>query len=85
MLSFSITRSDGQNIPVDVTHGLQIYCDGAGMGLLVETLGRLIKERNGHVHLFAPDIVDRSPFGESAYAEVVIDYVEGVPTEDPAS
>ena len=85
MLSFSISRSDGQDIPVDVTHRLQITCDGAGMGLLVEVLGRLIKDRGGHIHLRPPSIAARDPLGSTAYSEVMIDYMEGDPLEEPRS
>lgn len=68
MLSFQIVQiAQGQAI--------QIYCDEAGITVLVEALRRA--RETGHVHLWGPsfgssDLSDKSPFGEPAIGEVII-------------
>ncbi len=79
MLSFELT---------DDRTAIQIYCDSEGAGVLLETLGRLVRERGGHSHLRGPsaggnDLDEASPFGTKALGEVIIDYAEGNSLEAP--
>ncbi|MEA2975834.1 MAG: hypothetical protein QOF19_1354 [Alphaproteobacteria bacterium] len=71
MLSFQSTDS-GRKINID--------CDSQGMAVLLGALARLIGERASHLHLWTASasggqLSDKTPWGEDAVPEVVINYV----------
>ena len=70
MLSFQIKDAETINI----------ICDAEGMSVLLAALAKLIGERASHVHLRGgngnADLDLKTPFGEDAVSEVVIDYAE---------
>ena len=68
MLSFTVTQ-DGA--------ALQIKCDTAGMGALLNKLASLLATAGGQVHLLADPLSEMSPNREKAFREVVIDFSEG--------
>ncbi len=73
MLSFQIVES-GRTI--------NIFCDAKGVAVLLRTLAQLVEERATHVHLWTEtatggQLSEKTPFGEQAVKEVVIDYQEG--------
>jgi hypothetical protein len=73
MLSFNVTENGD---------AIQIICDTRGMGVLMTKLAYLLEQRGGHVHLYADQLSDTSPYGEKAFTEVVIDFMEGDPVEE---
>jgi hypothetical protein len=73
MLSFQITDS-GRKI--------NVYCDAKGMAILLGALAKLVGERASHLHLWtaaAPGGVlsEKTPWGDDAVPEVIINYAEG--------
>jgi hypothetical protein len=73
MLSFQISDS-GRKV--------NVYCDAKGMATLLGTLAKLVGERASHAHLWpasAPGghLDEKTPWGEEAVREVIIDYAEG--------
>ncbi|HET7680149.1 MAG TPA: hypothetical protein VFK79_08475 [Xanthobacteraceae bacterium] len=73
MLSFQIIDS-GRKINVD--------CDAKGMAILLGALAKLVGERASHVHLWTASasggvLSDKTPWGEDAVLEVIINYAEG--------
>ena len=67
MLSFQITNSGRE---------IQIYCDEAGITILIDSLNRL-RSSPGHIHLLTPsnggrELNEQTPWGDAAVAEVVI-------------
>lgn len=68
MLSFQI-------VPRGKSQVIQIYCDDAGLAVLIGALERV--RETGHLHLRAPgtggqDLSKTTPFGEEAVDEVII-------------
>ena len=73
MLSFQIDKS-GRKINVD--------CDAEGMAILLGALAKLVGERASHLHLWTAAATggvlnDKTPWGEEAVSEVIINYAEG--------
>jgi hypothetical protein len=73
MLSFQIINS-GRTINVD--------CDAKGMAILLKALAQLVGDRASHVHLWTAaasggQLSDKTPWGEDAVPEVIINYQEG--------
>ena len=72
MLSFQVVRNGT---------AVQIYFDALGMQRLEDAL-KALKADPDHFHLWGPsrggsDLSERTPFGEDAVAEVIIDYNPG--------
>jgi hypothetical protein len=73
MLSFQITDS-GNKINID--------CDAKGMAILLGALAKLIGERASHLHFVTAAasggvLSEKTPWGEDAVREVIINYAEG--------
>ena len=73
MLSFHIS---------DAGHKVNIICDAQGMATLLGTLAKLVGERASHAHLWAASATgghlnEKTPWGDEAVSEVIIDYQEG--------
>lgn len=73
MLSFQITDS-GRKI--------NVYCDAKGVAILSGALARLVAERSSHLHLWTAAATggvlnDKTPWGDDAVPEVIINYAEG--------
>ncbi len=73
MLSFQISDS-GPKINID--------CDAKGMAILLGVLAKLVGARASHVHLWTVGasggvLNDKTPSGDEAVPEVIINYQEG--------
>lgn len=73
MLSFQITKS-GRCINVE--------CDAEGMAVLLGAMAKLVGERASHLHLWTVaasggQLSEKTPWGEDAVPEVVINYQQG--------
>jgi hypothetical protein len=73
MLSFQIDDS-GRKINID--------CDAKGMAILLRALAELVGARASHVHLWTASasggvLNDKTPWGDAAIPEVIINYQEG--------
>jgi hypothetical protein len=59
-----------------------MHLDAKGMATLMGALAKLVGERASHVHLRGPSnggqqLSEKTPWGEAAVTEVIIDYAEG--------
>ena len=73
VLSFQITRA-GKTIQID--------CDREGIATLIGALAKLVGERASHTHFLTPraggnHLSEKTPWGEEAVPEVLINYAEG--------
>ena len=73
MLSFQID---------DSRRKIKVDCNAEGMAILLGALAKLVGERASHIHLWTVTasggvLNDKTPWGDEAVPEVIINYQEG--------